>query len=253
MASDGIYIRQYRPSDLPQIRLLIFEEASITRAAKRAFLLKPASLIAYILGGIGLGLLSLPDGWCSPAATLGALLCVTGIALFTAVRRGITQALVIYCEEALKTDLEDITTHYRAPAAFFVAARPCSEKADNSVAEGTEEVVGYVGFDYQPDKNPETAVVRRMIVSEKHRGCGIAGRTMHALLAHAETIPALQCIELGTSEYQPAAQRLYERLGWEVAWVDQWVDPLGGWLWKVQIRHFRKPVGAAASLKVQVQ
>ncbi|KAJ7776971.1 hypothetical protein DFH07DRAFT_704322, partial [Mycena maculata] len=64
---------------------------------------------------------------------------------------------------------------------------------------------------------PEKAELRRMIVSERHRWHGIGGHLIRTLIAHAETIPAFQCIELGVTKSQPAAHRIYERLGWKVA------------------------------------
>ncbi|KAJ6610524.1 hypothetical protein B0H10DRAFT_1685111, partial [Mycena sp. CBHHK59/15] len=72
--------------------------------------------------------------------------------------------------------------------------------------------------EYHPHTDPNTASVRRMIVSAKHRCHGIGSTLIRAVLAHAEADPAspLKQIELNTSEYQPGAQRLYERNGWGI-------------------------------------
>ncbi|KAJ7698079.1 acyl-CoA N-acyltransferase [Mycena rosella] len=217
MASDSIYIRRYRPADFPQIRALLFEgfvtsEGSTSVVAQQRFLFKAPSLIAYLLGGAGLGLLSRPGSWTTRTAGAGAALCAAGIALFTTVRRAIPRALTAHCETALATDMRDISAHYRAPAGFFVAAQP---RIDQGEAAGDEEVVGFVGFDYLPEQDAQTAEVRRVVVSAKHRRRGIGVRLMHAVIAHADTIPGLRCIELNTGEFQLASQRLYERLGWE--------------------------------------
>ncbi|KAJ7754144.1 hypothetical protein DFH07DRAFT_502505 [Mycena maculata] len=72
----------------------------MTDAAKRAFLVKP---LACILGALGCRLLSLLGSWCAATANPGVLLCAAGIALFSALQRGFTQALIDYCEEGLKT------------------------------------------------------------------------------------------------------------------------------------------------------
>ncbi|KAJ7776970.1 acyl-CoA N-acyltransferase [Mycena maculata] len=255
MASEGIYIRQYRPSDLPQIRALIWEayitsDDSVTRIGRRTIRLNRTSLIAYVLGGVGLVLLSLPGGWYTSAVIIGALLSLAGVALFSEVQYTFTQVEVGFCKDALKTDIQDIAGYYGPPAAFFVAARPGHTEKPGSGFEDAEEVVGYVAFDYQPHKSPEKAELRRMIVSKSHRKHGVGGRLVRALLAHAETIPALQYIDLSTTQFHLAAQRMYERLGWELGSV----HVMGGWLWKMEIRHFRKPIQEeAASLKVLVQ
>ncbi|KAJ7467440.1 acyl-CoA N-acyltransferase [Mycena galericulata] len=211
-------------------------EGSVALVAKRRFLCKPPSLVAYLLGGAGLGLLSRPGRW----RVAGALLCTAGIALFAAVQHSIVQGLTLFCEETLKADMRDISESYRSPAAFFVAARPREAGVGpGSRGEEPEEVVGYVGFEYLPEKDASQAEVRRMIVSERHRRRGIAERLMRALIAHAETVPGLKSIELGTSEFQPGARRLYERLGWEVFRAEE----MGHKFLTLTVRHFRRPVG----------
>ncbi|KAJ7511549.1 hypothetical protein B0H11DRAFT_2268643 [Mycena galericulata] len=216
-------------------KLTLKIEGSVALVAKRRFLRKPPSLVAYLLGGVGLGLLSRPGRW----QVAGALLCTAGLALFAAVQHSIVQGLTLFCEETLKADMRDISESYRSPAAFFVAARPREAAEPGSSGEEPEEVVGYVGFEYLPEKDASKAEVRRMIVSERHRRRGIAERLMRALIAHAETIPGLQSIELGTSEFQPGARRLYERLGWEIFRAEE----MGHKFLTLTVRHFRRPVG----------
>ncbi|KAJ6532875.1 acyl-CoA N-acyltransferase [Mycena vulgaris] len=248
--SERIYIRQYRPSDFPQIRALLFEgfvtsQGSVALVAQRRFLIKPPSLIAYLLGGIGLGLLSRSRSWTSPTAGAGALLCAAGLALLTAIQRAIPKAMAAFCEQALAADMRDISAHYGAPAVFFVAAQPrdgTKEKAE--ATDGEEEVVGYVGLEYLPEKDPHTAEVRRMIVAAAHRRRGIAVRLMRAVITHGETIPGLRAIELGTSEYQDGARRLYEQLGWVVFHVETVWERLVS----ATIHHYRRPVGAEAGV-----
>ncbi|KAJ7075285.1 acyl-CoA N-acyltransferase [Mycena belliarum] len=246
MALDGIYIRPYRPSDFPQIRALLFEgfvtsEGSVTAVATRRSLYKFPAPIAYLLGGVGLGVLARaePWAWTSPMVAVGVLLCAAPIALFTFIRRAIPRALIAFCESALAADMRDIPAHYGADG-FFVAAQPRDDPKPGDAPQD-EEVVGYVGLEYLPEKDAHTAEVRRMIVSAKYRRRGLGERLMRAVIARGETIPGLRSIELGTSEYQPGAQRLYERLGWVFA---------GGrtireGLLFVDIRHFTRPVGKA--------
>ncbi|KAJ7666361.1 acyl-CoA N-acyltransferase [Mycena rosella] len=150
--------------------------------------------------------------------------------------------MISFCENVLETDMHDISVHYRPPAAFFVAAQPRAAKADDETAtSGDEEVVGYVGLEYLPEKDAQIAEVRRMIVSAKRRRHGIGARLMQALIAHGETIPGLRWIELGTSDYQLGAQRFYTRLGWEVFRV----ETVRQGVVSATIRQFRRPVGTA--------
>ncbi|KAJ7624639.1 hypothetical protein FB45DRAFT_923927 [Roridomyces roridus] len=60
---ENIYIRRFRPSDLSQVRALLLEgfvtsEGSVTVVAQRRALLKPPSLLSYLLAGFGVTLLS---------------------------------------------------------------------------------------------------------------------------------------------------------------------------------------------------
>ncbi|KAJ7082172.1 hypothetical protein C8R43DRAFT_1052457 [Mycena crocata] len=261
MAHDRIYIRQYRPSDLPQIRTLLFEgfvtsEDSVAVVAKRRFLFKGPSLVAYLLGSLGLGLIARSASWTSLAAGAGAALCAVGVGIFGYVQRGIPRAMVDFCENALATDMRDIAAHYCAPGAFFVAVQPRNvEQNDVDWPKGSgegdvdarEEVVGYVGLEYRPtsDAHQAEAEVRRMVVGAAHRRRGIAARLMRAVIAHGERVTAeghaLQAIKLSTSEFQPGAQRLYEKLGWELARVQIRWDSIV----RVSILHYRRPVGKA--------
>ncbi|KAJ6566941.1 RTA1 like protein-domain-containing protein [Mycena capillaripes] len=243
MTSDGVYIRQYRPADFPQVRALLFEgfvtsKGSVAVVAKWNFLLKAPSLIAYFLAGCGgVVLYSLPH-WDNVAACMGALLLAMGIAIFVAIRRSITNAMKGFCEKALQADMLDIEKHYAPPAAFFVVARPVESDKKSDDGEKTEKVLGYVGLEYFPEKKTHTAEVRRMIVSKKHHRQGLATRLMEAVIAHAETIRGLDAIELGTSEFQYGARALYEKLGWEFQGSN--IESAG--ILTASIHRFRRPV-----------
>ncbi|KAJ7090975.1 acyl-CoA N-acyltransferase [Mycena crocata] len=164
---------------------------------------------------------------------IGTLLFATGALLFIALYRIWPRAMIAMCEEALASDMSDIGVHYCMPAAFFVAVQP---HTDN-----TEEVVGYVGLEYVPENDPQTAIVRRMIVSAEHRQRGIGTQLMLSLIAHAKGIPELQVIELTTGEYQPNAQKMYKKLGWE----EQQIEWVWDGIFPAKIQHFRKLVSRA--------
>ncbi|KAJ7628497.1 acyl-CoA N-acyltransferase [Roridomyces roridus] len=245
MTSDNIYIRPYRPSDQPQVEKLLFEgfvtsKGSANYVARRRFLLKPPSLIAYFLIALGVGVGLGPvgggirDAWVGPRRTLGTLLLTAGVSLFGAVQYSIPRAISEYCREALASDMRDIESHYRAPSAFFVAA------ARRGGVEEEEEVVGYVGLDYVPEKDPTRAEVRRMIVSASYRRRGVAKTLIQALVAQAQSLRSngadeLRFLDLWLTEFQPAAQRLYEGLGWRVVRTERIGNALRGAI----TRHLR--------------
>ncbi|KAJ7348495.1 acyl-CoA N-acyltransferase [Mycena albidolilacea] len=221
MASDDldIYIRQYRPSDFPQVRVLFLEgfvtgERSVLVTATRNVLMKAPVVAVYLLSICGAALLYSLSHWDSFAGCLAVLLVSFSPALILFLRHTLNKAMKELCDQAFATDMRDISAYYAAPAGFFVAARRAGDETTG------EEVLGFVGFEYQPEKTPHTAELRRMVVSPKYGRRGIAKRLVRALIEHAEAVPGLDFIELGTSEFQPAARRLYEGLGWELTRID---------------------------------
>ncbi|KAJ7039850.1 acyl-CoA N-acyltransferase, partial [Mycena alexandri] len=151
----------------------------------------------------------------------GLVLVLFGLGAFIALQMALTRSVREFCDKALAKDMRDIPDHYAA-GVFFVAVRPAPatakpmEGAEN-LAEGekAEEVLGFVGLEYQSDKNSKSAEVRRLVVGPQHRRHGLASRLMLEVIKHGETIRGLQTIKLGVSQYQPAARKLYEKLGWE--------------------------------------
>jgi ribosomal protein S18 acetylase RimI-like enzyme len=65
--------------------------------------------------------------------------------------------------------------------------------------------------------NPDdaTAELRRMAVSPNYRRQGIAVQLINAAVAHGRS-QGIQSIYLTTSSYQPAAIKMYHKLGWEL-------------------------------------
>ncbi|KAJ7069201.1 acyl-CoA N-acyltransferase [Mycena amicta] len=182
---------------------------------------------------------------------LGIALCVVGATLIFSIRGAIRHYLRRFCDDALKADMRDIEEWYCKPGGgFWVAVRP-REAIGNGIGsvkageEEDEEVLGYVGLEYQPISPPSplrdpttTAEIRRMIVAEAHRRKGLANALMHAALAHADAIshPRLDYVFLGTSDLQPAAQTLYERLGF----ITVREEVIGNWAGTTVLREYRK-------------
>ncbi|KAJ7061869.1 acyl-CoA N-acyltransferase [Mycena amicta] len=261
-----VMIRQYRPSDLPQIRALLYEGfVTSTSRMSASALAQPPCIVGYthILSGSALFLASrsptlLPllqrIPFSQPTQSrVGIALSVVGATLILIIWSAIRHYLRRFCDDALKADMRDIDEWYCKPGGgFWVAVRrreAIGNGNDGSKAgeEEDEEVLGYVGLEYRPPSHSApfplrdpttTAEIRRMIVAEAHRRKGLANALMHAALAHADAIsnPRLDYIFLGTSDLQPAAQMLYERLGF----VTIREEVIGNWAGTTMLREYRR-------------
>jgi GNAT superfamily N-acetyltransferase len=110
-----------------------------------------------------------------------------------------------YLGKVLATDMADPFKHYIASG----------NRSGFWVADLNSEVVGTVGI-YPQVSEPDIAEVFRVSVDERHRKLGIAGQ----LMDKAESWSVEQGFSelmLHTTEYLPAAHRLYENRGYSLA------------------------------------
>ncbi|KAJ7235146.1 acyl-CoA N-acyltransferase [Mycena haematopus] len=229
MASDNVHIRPYHDSDYLQVRALLFEgfvdgKGSVAAVATRSFLWKSAMIGGYFLAICGGTLLYYLPHWDNVPGVISFFLVSSVFIIFLIIRRAIRNATDELCLKALTTDMRDISANYAAPAAFFVAVRPAQSDKKNDDAEKEEDILGFIGLEYKPEKKTHTAEVRRMVVGPKYRRRGIAKRLVNAIIEHAESVRGLDSIDLGTSEFEYPARRLFEGLGWEFKKTDlQWM------------------------------
>ncbi|KAF7296328.1 GNAT family acetyltransferase [Mycena chlorophos] len=242
-------VRPYRPSDLPQLRDLLYEgyvtsKGSVADLGVRRAWRQPPCIVGYaqILTGAALIFASRNAANSSlfSKSRAGLALVGLGAALIVTVRRLIRRLVRDFCDNALKTDMVDIESWYwRAGGGFWVAVRP------RPGAESEEEVLGCVGLEFRPlDTTPpasvhnpcSTAQIRRMIVSAAHRRKGIALQVMQAALAHADANPEIEYVHLGTTDLQPAAQALYDRMGFERFGE----RVIGNWAGTTVERHYKR-------------
>ncbi|KAJ7719943.1 hypothetical protein B0H16DRAFT_1897013 [Mycena metata] len=256
-----IYIREFRASDFPQVRGLLFEgfitgEGGVASMIKRDYAIKTFSR----LGGVALlGALALawkiPVAEWDPTATCAGVAAVfaLGVTVNAVLRVFVTRAMRGFCAAALASDMRDISVHYAHPAVFLVAAvakKPYRDDELNRIEEEEpEEVVGCVGVEYLPEKDAKAVEIRRMIVTAKQRRAGLGTRLMLETIRHAETIPGVEFIKLSTSQWQFAAQRLYERLGWE--WKATHKHRVG--IINPTIRDYRRPVQKGEYAELQAK
>ncbi|KAJ7640032.1 acyl-CoA N-acyltransferase [Mycena polygramma] len=218
-----IIIRQFQPTDAPQVRALLLEglvygPGSPYHAAQRGYLSQPVACFLYLAFATGLGFLAQRKIAFRIAGI--ALLLMTTAAFFYA-RQSITQWFVGYCATARATDMSDIMACYKVPLSSIGVA-PLGPggywvAVIESAEQKTSEVVGMLGLYYDANVNPTSGELRRMIVSKNHRRKRIGALLFTAVTAHArQHTPPLATLELVTTEYQPGAVKLYEKFGFSV-------------------------------------
>ncbi|KAJ7061872.1 hypothetical protein C8F01DRAFT_1287058 [Mycena amicta] len=174
-------------------------------------------------------------------------LSVVGATLILSIRGAIRHYLRRFCDDVLNADMRDIEEWYCKPGGGFwvvVRSREAIGNGNGSAKAGEEEgeeVLGYVGLEYQPTSPPSplhdpttTAEIRRMIA--------LANALLHAALAYADAMlhPPLEYVFLGTSDLQPAVQMLYERLGF----ITVREEVIGNWAGNTVLREYRRIGGA---------
>ncbi|KAF8652797.1 hypothetical protein AX16_004150 [Volvariella volvacea WC 439] len=232
-----LQLRFFRRSDEAAVKQLflhgmIYGPNSPCNAALKHTLTEPKAYIFYILIGAGT-LLSIfsPPGPSSSFVTYrigGAALALGSSALFLLYRHMVFRGFLGYCNASLGDDMRDIVERYGlrevrdakggAREGDFVPAGPAGFWVVEKLGEagGVNEIVGSVGLDVPEGPGSEEGELRRMMVSSSVRRSGIGGMLLTALESHARQ-NGVKSIHLTTTIFQPAARRLYEKFGWEVA------------------------------------
>jgi GNAT superfamily N-acetyltransferase len=91
---------------------------------------------------------------------------------------------------------------------------------------------------------PGVSEIRRMAVSPKYRRRGIASALLRVAVDYANATKhreQISYLALSTSEFQPDAMRLYERLGWREIGRYTFVKVLLGMV-KIDVVCYRRPL-----------
>ncbi|KAJ7835099.1 acyl-CoA N-acyltransferase [Mycena olivaceomarginata] len=215
-------IRQFQPKDTPQVHALMSEGLvhgadSPCNVALRRNVGSRIACICYTLFALGVWMLS---GASSLSRAGGIAICISSAALFFYARWSIKNFFLEVCAIALKADLADITAAYKLsphiypkpdPNGFWVAVSETS-------GQHCSQVIGFLGLEYPVREDPSSAELRRMFISMHHRRRGVASQLIRTALSHAQQFnPPLRTLVLETSEFQLAAQRLYEKHGFVFA------------------------------------
>ncbi|KAF9463455.1 acyl-CoA N-acyltransferase [Collybia nuda] len=221
-SKNGVRIRKFRASDLNGVRELFMlgmarGPGSPRRVALKESLLDWASCLAYLLVFSSVVLAAQYPQW----RTIGYSLLIGATTLFFTYRWMISESFIAYCNNSLKTDLADIANFYHmkpmdsddkeelspvGPSGFWVVEREYTDGRES-------EIVGCVGLDCHLKDGNLRAELRRMVVSPHHRRLGIAALLIQQLVAHARQ-HRMTAVYLGTTQYQHAAIRMYQKFGW---------------------------------------
>ena len=98
-----------------------------------------------------------------------------------------------------------------------------AEGVRKSIARGADsvivgafasELVGALGM-YRDHhlKRAHKMHIWGVYVRPTHRGSGVAVALLEAAIAHARSVPGIACLDLSVNSTAPAAQRVYERVG----------------------------------------
>ncbi|KAG2180871.1 hypothetical protein INT43_008450 [Umbelopsis isabellina] len=221
MASNKLRIRTYRSSDYSLARK-VFSDA-INEPGLVAFNFVLSHLQPWTVWGMGmLAVAGLPlmTSQQPPMRYLATASAIWSASWLAWVRQQTIGSYWDYSQNALGEDMARIPEHYQlevvddsnkddivyaatGPKNFFI----CEDQ--------NGKFAGMVALDFH-DRAKRTGEVRRMVVAKTHRRMGVADLLLKALVAHAVK-NEVEVIELGTSEVQYAARKLYEKFGWKEA------------------------------------
>ncbi|KAJ6452031.1 hypothetical protein C8R47DRAFT_1329565 [Mycena vitilis] len=116
-STGDIIIRQFQPTDAPQVHALLLEglvygPGSPYHAAQRGYLSKPVMCFSYLAFALGLGSLAQRNIAIRSAGTALSLMATVA---FLYARQSITKWFIGYCATARATDMSDIMACYKIP------------------------------------------------------------------------------------------------------------------------------------------
>src|SRR4030095_10368716 len=137
------------------------------------------------------------------------LLCEDDAEAYTALRRASLADAPFACAASAEDDV----------AASVAAVREQLRKAPEFVIVGAfePELVGALGVGRDRHiKAAHKVHLWGMYVAPTQRRRGLAAAILQAALDHARTLPGIACVHLSVSAATPAAQRLYDRAGFQI-------------------------------------
>ncbi|KAL0068145.1 hypothetical protein AAF712_004805 [Marasmius tenuissimus] len=222
-----VHIRPYRPADFDVVKRLFYDGMAygpLTPAIEstRAVYKNPYSILLYLAGALSTLSPFFFHRWFSQHSRLRILAPLLGSGIVAAyllwIPRQARKMMVAYCDQCMKEDMKDIVAHYGLKPIKDESGETKYEPVGKGcfwVAEHKGEVVGCVGLDNSDQANPLVGELRRLSISSRHRNLGIASLLIKTLVSFARE-RGLSTLRLGTSSFQPAAVRLYQKHGWKI-------------------------------------
>ncbi|KAI8583467.1 hypothetical protein K450DRAFT_223842 [Umbelopsis ramanniana AG] len=222
MANKGLRVRSFQSGDYDIIKK--YFSSCLLEPAPSAFLHVLNHPIPWTIWGTGVafvagGLTLFTKQHPPPTKYIVAATSIWSAAVVTWLHRISMGAYYNYTQWSLTQDMGHIPEYYQLEPIDEsnknnIIYAPKGEKNFFVCEDSTGAIAGFVALDYHPERPKRTGELRRMIVSPTHRRRGVAEFLIQALIKHAKKND-LQVIELGTSDVQYGAKKLYQKLGWK--------------------------------------
>jgi GNAT superfamily N-acetyltransferase len=222
MANRGLHVRSFQSGDYETIKKHF--SSCLMEPAPSAFyhvLNHPipwtiwGTGVAFAAGGLSLFTKQHPP----PMKYVVAVTSIWSAAVVTWLHRISIGSYYNYTQWSLTQDMGNIPEYYELEPIDEsnkdnIIYAPKGQKNFFVCEDNTGAIAGFVALDYHPERPKRTGELRRMIVSPTHRRRGVAEFLIQALIRHAKKND-LQVIDLGTSDVQYGAKKLYQKLGWK--------------------------------------
>jgi ribosomal protein S18 acetylase RimI-like enzyme len=221
MEKNGLRVRSFQSGDYEIVKKHF--STSLVEPAPSAFLHVLNHPVPWTIWGAGVtvvagGLTLMTKQHPPPMKYVVAATSIWSAAMVTWLHKISVGAYYSYIEWSLTQDMGNIPEYYELEPIDEsnkgnIIYAPKGQKNFFVCEDSAGAIAGFVALDYHPERPKPTGELRRMIVSPTHRRRGVAEFLIQALIKHAKKND-LQVIELGTSDVQYGAKKLYQKLGW---------------------------------------
>lgn len=220
MEKNGLRVRSFQSSDNEIVRKLF--STCLNEPAPSAFLHVLSHPVPWTIWGAGVavvagGLTLMTKQHPPPMKYFVAATSVWSAAMVAWLHKISIGTYHSYTAWSLTQDMGHIPEYYELEPIDEsnkdnIVYAPKGQKNFFVCEDSAGAIAGFVALDYHPDRPKPTGELRRMIVSPTHRRRGVAEFLIEALIKHAKKND-LHVVELGTSDVQYGAKKLYQKLG----------------------------------------
>ncbi|KAH8555821.1 acyl-CoA N-acyltransferase [Umbelopsis sp. PMI_123] len=221
MSDKGLRVRSFRSGDHETIKKLFV--TGLAEPAPSAFVHVLNHPIPIAIWGAGCavaagGLALLTKQNPPPTRYIVAVTSIWSAAVVTWLHKISVGSFHSFIKWSLTQDMGNIPEYYELEAIdesnkYDIAYAPRGRKNFFVCEDNAGAIAGFVALDYHPELPKRTGELRRMVVAPTHRRQGVAELLIKVLITHAKKND-IQVIELGTSDVQYGAKKLYQKMGW---------------------------------------